>query len=73
MTTTQAKAGVAALLAISEAIRELGEVPSGHLYTIVCGHMDLQTYDKAIAIIEGAGLIEQRGHLLRWIGPEVAR
>ena len=43
MTTTadQLKAGLAALQALAEAIRELKQIPSGHLYARVMNYMDI--------------------------------
>lgn len=70
-TKQQVQASVNALLAIAEAIRELGEVPSGELYARLMGHMDLETYESFIRRLVGAKLVENRGHLLVWVGPEV--
>ena len=56
--------------AIAEVIRELGEIPSGHLYARLMGMMDLSQYEQIIGLLIDARLVERdRFHLLRWIGP----
>ena len=59
------------VLAIAEAIRGLGSVPSGHLYAQVCCNLTLAQYEEVIRTLKGAGLISETAHELRWIGPEV--
>jgi len=64
------KQALAALTAIAEAIQTLGEVPSGHLYARVMGHMDIHAYERIIATLIKAGLVVQdRSYMLRWTGP----
>ena len=67
----QRKAAVNAVLAISEAIRELGSVPSGHLYARVMGHMSLQSYEGIIRILKNAGLVSESANLLIWVEPQI--
>lgn len=69
----QARAAVSALMAISEAIRELGEVPNGVLYAQVMGQMDLDAYKRILGILKGAGVIAEHNHVLRWTGPSFAK
>jgi hypothetical protein len=54
--------------AFGQAIRDLGSVPSGHLYATVMGSLNLTEYQAAIGILIKAGLVEDRHHLLVWIG-----
>jgi len=62
--------GFKMIAALGEAIQELGEVPSGHLYAQVMAHFSLQSYEKAIDILVKAKMVEKdRSHLLRWVGP----
>jgi hypothetical protein len=69
-TPAQRQAGLNAVLAIAEAIRQVGTAPSGNLYAAVMGRMSLAAYEKAIAILVNANLVAQdQSHLLRWIGP----
>lgn len=54
---------------IAEAIHNLREVPSGHLYAHVMGHVSLDAYTGAIDALKRAKLVDETHHLLRWIGP----
>lgn len=70
-TKQELKAGLSVVLAVAEAIREAGEFPAGTLYAVLTGRVDIQGFDKIVSIITGSGLVEKRGDLLRWVGPEV--
>lgn len=70
-TATEMKAGLAVLLAVSETIREAGEVPSGVLYAGLIGRVTLEGYQSMIRTLKGAGLVEEKGNVLRWIGPAI--
>lgn len=66
----QAQAAAGALLALAECIRDLGSVPSGHLYARVMGYMSLETYEALIGILVDAGKVRRHpSYLLEWIGP----
>jgi hypothetical protein len=63
-------AALKAVKALADAIRELGRVPSGHLYASIMGSVDLETYQAVINILKRANLVsEDSVHELRWIGP----
>ena len=73
-TPTQLRAGLALTLAVSEAIREAREIPSGTLYASLMGKVDYEGYQKLLRILTGAGIIEViPSHLIRWTGPEVTK
>jgi len=73
-TKEQLVAGLNTLRALADTVKELGEVPSGHLYNVVMGIMDLQAYEKAIGLLVGSGIIQRRGNVLVWnTTPEAAR
>lgn len=60
------------LAAVAEAIRAAGEVPSGHLYALLCSKVSLEGYEKILGILVRAGLVEKASnHMLRWIGPAI--
>lgn len=59
------------LKAVAETIRELGEVPSGHLYAQLMGKMNLEQYQSMIRILKDTGLISESGFVLKWCGPQV--
>ncbi len=69
-TAEQVTAGIRMAAAVAEAIRDLGSVPSGHLYARLMGHMSLETYNKIITILKNAKLVEESNHLLTWVGPK---
>jgi hypothetical protein len=70
VTSGQVQAALQAVAALAEAVRGLGEVPSGVLYAHVMGSLSLAQYEQALALLKRAGLVEQTpGHVLRWVGP----
>jgi len=50
MLGTEGRAAMQIVLAVSETIRDLGRVPSGHLYAQLMGRMSLETYNLIIDI-----------------------
>jgi len=40
-------------------------IPSGHLYAMLMGYMDLQTYQSVIALMVRAGGVTLQNHVLR--------
>ena len=65
----QVKAAVEVLRAVAETIQTVGEIPSGELYTILMPKMNIETYQRIIGALKGAGLIREVNHLLIWSGP----
>jgi hypothetical protein len=72
MPATQAQkieAQVQLVRAIAEAIRELKEVPSGHLYARIAGKVSSETYEKVLSTLKLTGLISVApSHLITWTG-----
>lgn len=69
ITNDQVKAALEIVKAVAEAIRELGSVPSGHLYAQLMGHMSLERYNKVIDTLVRTGLVRKEpSHLLVWVG-----
>ncbi len=66
----QITAGIRMAAAVGEAIRDLGSIPSGHLYARLMGQMSLDTYNSLISLLKQANLVEENNHLLTWVGPE---
>ena len=59
------------LVAVADVIREVGEIPSGHLYAAMMTKIDLLEYERIIDVLVKAELITRdRSHMLRWIGPK---
>jgi len=66
-TSDQLKAAFAALQALATAIKDLGSIPSGHLYAQVSCVMTIGDYDAAIRTLCNAGVIRRdASHLLHW-------
>lgn len=61
------------MVAVTEAIREAREIPEGTLYATLIGRVDIAGFEKIVGIVVGSGLVEKRGNLLRWIGPEITQ
>lgn len=69
-TSDQVKAALGMVMAVGDALQELGSVPSGELYARLMGHMTIGLYTKVIDTLKGANLVKEQAHLLTWIGPK---
>jgi hypothetical protein len=67
-TQNDVKAALGILGAVADTIRELGEVPSGHLYAHLMSKLSLEQYEQVIGVLKQAGLITESNHLLTWVG-----
>lgn len=73
VTKQQVTAYVRTVVAVAEAIRELGSVPSGHLYAqLMTTGMSLENYQKIIDALKGASLVKESNHLLTWVDHRVS-
>lgn len=64
------KAALLVCMTVAEAIRDLGSVPSGHLYAAVMSKMDIHSYENVIQILVNSNLVRRDAwHMLTWIGP----
>ena len=81
ITKDQAEAAINITRVIADCIRDitasnsngLGGIPSGHLYVHVQGTVSLATYTAILDVLKRAKLVEERGHLLVWVGPAAAQ
>lgn len=63
------RTAVSLAAAVCEIIRET-DVPAGTLYAVMVDRLSLDGFNKLIATLKNAQLIEEGpGHMLRWIGP----
>lgn len=62
------KAVVEIVLAVGSTIKELGSVPSGHLYAHLMGRMTIEQYNIIIGVLKSAGAVEEDNHILTWVG-----
>lgn len=70
------KSALTVIVAVADTIREVGEVPSGYLYSSLMASMPGLTfngYQSIIASLKGAGLVTETAHLLRWSGPAIPK
>jgi hypothetical protein len=71
-TKEQLLAAVMATKAVAESIRELRVVESGKLYAVICGSLDLATYQHIINTLKRIELVrEDANHVLTWAGPDI--
>lgn len=68
VTPAELKATILIVKAVADAIKELGEVPSGHLYARLQGTLSLNTYNRVIDFLKKAKLITVQNHLITWKG-----
>lgn len=62
-------AAKATIRVVAETIKELGEVPSGHLYAnMMAVGMSLHGYETIIGLLKEAGLITVQNNLITWVG-----
>lgn len=51
-------------------LHEVGEVPSGTVYSALIGKVTLADYEAVLAQMKRLGLIKVENHLIRWTGPK---
>lgn len=68
-TARQVETALQVTAIVGDCIRDLGSVPSGHLYARLMDHMDLRTYEAIVAALKQAGLVSESANLLTWTGP----
>lgn len=68
---TQLESTKRIVAAIAGAIKELGSVPSGHLYARVMGILSIDQYNTVIGILKKQGLITESHYLLTWVDSEL--
>ncbi len=62
----QVKAGLEVIRAIADAIREVKQVPAGHLYAAVMGTLSLSAFTRIVDMLVRSGLVRKQGDLLIW-------
>lgn len=56
----------------AEIIREAKEIPSGHLYVMFNARgVSYESYQAVIACLKRTKLVEEKYHLLKWVGPDI--
>jgi hypothetical protein len=67
MTKEQVAAYIKLVQAIADTIKDLGSVPSGHLYAHLMGLVDLDSYNKIINILKESGRVKEENYMLTWV------
>ncbi len=67
VTKEEIAAALAMCKAIADTIKELGSVPSGHLYARLMGTLTLSQYNNIIRVLKEGKFIKEENHLLTWI------
>jgi hypothetical protein len=70
VTPVQVKAALRLTMIVAEGIREAGQIPSGHLYAVLSGVVDLHGYEKIVETLVRAGLVRKEGSMLHWVCPK---
>lgn len=68
VTAQEVQAVIETVKAVNDAIKELGTIPSGLLYAHLMGVMDIHTYNRIIELLQRAGTIKVRNHLITYCG-----
>lgn len=62
------QAAIEAVKAVASVIKDMGQVPSGHLYANLMQYMSLDVYQAIIALLVESKLITVKNHLITWVG-----
>lgn len=54
--------------AVGICIKDLKQVPSGELYSQICGKVTIENYNLILDRLKSAQLIQVQNHLITWIG-----
>jgi len=65
-TEKEVNAAAKCVVFIAELIRELGEIPSGHLYAQLIGRVTLDQYNSLISIVKKTFPVKEVNHNLIW-------
>jgi hypothetical protein len=62
---------VAIAIAVCESVRAAGPegIPEGPVYAQLMGMIDIHGWHAIMANLTNSGLVEVRGHVMRWVGP----
>ena len=70
MNKAELEAGINAVMAVGNALKELREVPEGTLYAALMQYVSLEQLRKILDMLIRAELVTRTpSHLLRWVGP----
>ena len=61
--------GLDVLMALAEVIRDAGTAPKGPMYAALMSRLSLEGFERALGILERAGVIRQTIETVTWTGP----
>ena len=61
------KAGLSLMVAVAETVKDLGQVPSGHLYAVLMDQMTFDQYNRIVDIMKRAGMVTEQNNQLTWV------
>lgn len=67
-TSPEVKAMFQRMIALGDAIHQLGQIPEGHLYARAMGQMTLLEFKLAIGLMIKERIIKREHDVLHWIG-----
>lgn len=65
-TKAQIQAATQILLAVADAIREAGTIPSGVLYATMSTQVSKESFDKVIRLLKSTKMVHEENNLLIW-------
>ena len=68
VTTENIQSALKVMVAAVEAIKDAGQIPSGHLYAAMMGTLSQSSYDAMLRQILRTGLVRQDGDVLIYVG-----
>ena len=68
ITPEHLKLAIELVRAMAETVKAKKEIPSGHMYAMMMGTLDLDQYQKAEGFLLRTGLVKKEGDLLKWVG-----
>jgi hypothetical protein len=68
MKTAELRSALTIMAAAVDVVRELGRVPSGHLYAMLMNSLDETAYESMLRQVLRTGLVKRDGDVLVWVG-----
>ena len=70
VTPAEVKTAIKIMAAVASSVKELGRVPSGHVYAMLMGRMDFQQFQAMENCLLKTGLVKKEGDEYVWKGGE---
>lgn len=70
-TREQVRAAFDLMVAVTEVIRDVKEIPSGVLYARLMDKLSFPAYMAMLESLQRTKLIEVKSHVIYWVGPNL--